>query len=409
MTDTTGEKKVPNIRFKGFTDAWEQRKLKKIAIINPKDSLPAKFNYVDLESVVGTNLEKYQLLTKTNAPSRAQRVAEYNDIFYQTVRPYQRNNFLFQVENSEYPFVFSTGYAQIRTNINASFLFTKLQTNNFVNTVLARCTGTSYPAINSNDLGKILIYYPSCMMEQDNIGKLFQTIDNLLTLYQRKLDLLKQLKRGMLQKLFADNDSKQPELRFDEFNEDWEQRKLKELSDRVMRKNTHLSSLLPLTISAQDGLVDQTTYFHKQVASKQLANYILVKNGEFAYNKSYSVGYPYGAIKRLNKYDNGVLSTLYIVFKPKNVNSDFLEHYYESSKWYKEIYRNAAEGARNHGLLNISATDFFGSHLLIPKDSEEQEKISKLLNLIDNVLALYQSKIDTLTNLKKFLLQQIFI
>ena len=245
--------------------------------------------------------------------------------------------------------------------------------------------------------------------EQKKISSIVFKLDRLISLYQRKYELLNQLKQGLLQKLFPDTESRQPELRFNGFNEEWKQHKLKELSDRVMRKNTNLSSSLPLTISAQDGLVDQTTYFHKQVASKQLANYILVLNGEFAYNKSYSVGYPYGAVKRLDKYNKGVLSTLYIVFKPKNVNSDFLAHYYDSSKWYKEIYRNAAEGARNHGLLNISSADFFNSILLTPKDYVEQQKIANLLNSLNKVISLQNNKIDMLTNLKKFLLQQMFI
>ena len=198
-----------------------------------------------------------------------------------------------------------------------------------------------------------------------------------------------------------------PNLRFKGFTDDWEQRKLRDISTRVLRKNKDLQSTLPLTISAQDGLVDQTTFFHKQVASKQLSNYILLFKGEFAYNKSYSEGYPFGAIKRLNKYSKGVLSTLYIVFKPKNVNSDFLEHYYDTSKWYREIYRNAAEGARNHGLLNISAKDFFGTMLYMPQKNE-QALIANVLDHLDSLITLQQRKLDLLKQLKKGFLQKMF-
>ncbi len=205
----------------------------------------------------------------------------------------------------------------------------------------------------------------------------------------------------------ADIKRKVPNLRFKGFTDDWEQRKLRDISTRVLRKNKDLQSTLPLTISAQDGLVDQTTFFHKQVASKQLSNYILLFKGEFAYNKSYSEGYPFGAIKRLNKYSKGVLSTLYIVFKPKNVNSDFLEHYYDTSKWYREIYRNAAEGARNHGLLNISAKDFFGTMLYMPQKNE-QALIANVLDHLDSLIALQQRKLALLKQLKKGLLQKMF-
>lgn len=182
-----------------------------------------------------------------------------------------------------------------------------------------------------------------------------------------------------------------------------------EISERILRKNSDLQSLLPLTISAQDGLVDQTIYFNKQVASKQLKNYLLLYNGDFAYNKSYSVGYPYGAIKRLDKYKQGVLSTLYIAFKPTNINSDFLQHYYDTDKWYREIYRNAAEGARNHGLLNISANDFFNSKLITPSDNDEQLKIAKIINVFNRLITLQQRKLEQLKQLKKAMLQQLFV
>lgn len=182
-----------------------------------------------------------------------------------------------------------------------------------------------------------------------------------------------------------------------------------EISERILRKNSDLQSLLPLTISAQDGLVDQTIYFNKQVASKQLKNYLLLYNGDFAYNKSYSVGYPYGAIKRLDKYKQGVLSTLYIAFKPTNINSDFLQHYYDTDKWYREIYRNAAEGARNHGLLNISANDFFNSKLITPSDNDEQLKIAKIINVFNRLITLQQRKLKQLKRLKTAMLQQLFV
>ena len=120
---------------------------------------------------------------------------------------------------------------------------------------------------------------------------------------------------------------KKPRIRFKGFTEAWEQRKLGELVERVIRKNTNNESTLPLTISAQYGLVDQITYFNNRVASRDVSNYFLVLNGEFAYNKSTSDGYPFGAVKRLDLYEKGVLSTLYIVFAPKStqkINSDFL-------------------------------------------------------------------------------------
>ena len=169
----------------------------------------------------------------------------------------------------------------------------------------------------------------------------------------------------------------------------WEQRKLSEVTKRVTRKNKDLESTLPLTISAQDGLIDQNEFFNKTVASRDVSGYYLVKNGEFAYNKSYSNGYPWGAIKRLDRYDMGVLSTLYIVFKPTDIDSDFLVKYYDTTYWYREVSKHSAEGARNHGLLNISASDFFETELIVPK-KEEQQKVGTFFKTLDDIITLHQ-------------------
>src|SRR5699024_2302973 len=201
---------------------------------------------------------------------------------------------------------------------------------------------------------------------------------------------------------------KVPELRFKGFTDDWELRKLSSIAERVTRKNKNNESTLPLTISAQDGLVDQNDYFNKQVASRDVTGYFLVKNGEFAYNKSYSNGYPWGAIKRLDKYEMGVLSTLYIVFKPTAINSQFLVSYYETTRWYREVSKNAAEGARNHGLLNISPNDFFNTLLTIPKSAEEQQQIGSFFKQLDETIALHQRKLDLLKEQKKGFLQKMF-
>ena len=192
--------KIPEIRFKGFTDDWEQRKLGELADFNPKSSLPDAFEYVDLESVVGTEIINHKTESKQSAPSRAQRLAKAGDVFYQTVRPYQRNNCLFK--GAETSYVFSTGYAQLRSYGDSYFLLTMLQNDGFVNEVLERCTGTSYPAINSNILAEINVNCPTNIQEQKYIGMYFSNLDNLITLHQRKLEKLQNLKKAMLEKMF---------------------------------------------------------------------------------------------------------------------------------------------------------------------------------------------------------------
>ena len=184
---------------------------------------------------------------------------------------------------------------------------------------------------------------------------------------------------------------------------------MSQITARVTRKNGGQSDL-PLTISAQDGLVDQRKYFNRQVASRDMSNYYLIKKGEFAYNKSYSEGYPFGAVKRLDYYDIGALSTLYILFEitDKNISSDFIVSYYMTHLWYKEISKRAAEGARNHGLLNISTEDFFDSELNIPNSIEEQVKIGNFIKQFDKFITLHQRKLEHLNLKKKALLQKLF-
>ena len=194
------EKKTPAIRFQGFTDEWEQRKLEDLAEVNPKSVIPEKFEYVDLESVVGTEIIAHRTETRDSAPSRAQRLAKKGDVFYQTVRPYQKNNCLFEVAERSY--VFSTGYAQLRSHGDSYFLLTMLQREDFVNNVLDRCTGTSYPAINANVLADLTVSYPVDIQEQIKIGQYFKRLDYLIALHQRKLTKLQLLKKSMLTKMF---------------------------------------------------------------------------------------------------------------------------------------------------------------------------------------------------------------
>ncbi|RHX66339.1 restriction endonuclease subunit S [Lactobacillus delbrueckii] len=168
-------------------------------------------------------------------------------------------------------------------------------------------------------------------------------------------------------------------------------------------------SELPLTISAQDGLISQDEFFNKKVASKDLSSYLLLHHGDFAYNKSYSNGYPFGTIKRLEKYPQGVVSSLYIAFKPNSsISSDFMAQYYESNNWHKEIYKCATEGARNHGLLNVPPSDFFATNLNIPITKSEQLKIGRLLNAVDQTITLHEEKKRQLERLKSALLQKMF-
>ena len=201
---------------------------------------------------------------------------------------------------------------------------------------------------------------------------------------------------------------KRPKLRFPGFDEPWKAEKLSDFADRVTRKNTNNETSLPLTISSKDGLVDQISYFNKTVASKDMSGYYLLKNGEYAYNKSYSVGYDFGSVKRLDRYDMGALSTLYICFALKKHDSDFIKAYFDSLKWYREIYMISAEGARNHGLLNVPTDEFFDAKHYIPQDLAEQRKIANFMNALERRIEAQQSLVDNLKKYKRGVFEAVF-
>ena len=202
---------------------------------------------------------------------------------------------------------------------------------------------------------------------------------------------------------------KRPKLRFPGFDEPWKAEMLSDFSERVTRKNTKNETNLPLTISSKDGLVDQINYFNKMVASKDISSYYLLKEGEYAYNKSYSVGYDFGSIKRLDRYPMGALSTLYICFALKRHNSDFIRAYFDSLKWYREIYMISAEGARNHGLLNVPTEDFFQTIHYLPQDTREQRKIASFIITLDRRIDAQQSLVKSLKKYKRGLHKLVFI
>ena len=175
-----------------------------------------------------------------------------------------------------------------------------------------------------------------------------------------------------------------------------------------MRKNKNNETDLPLTISSKDGLVDQISFFNKTVASKDMSGYYLLMNGEYAYNKSYSVGYDFGSIKRLERYPMGALSTLYICFALKKHNSDFIKTYFDSLKWYKEIYMISAEGARNHGLLNVPTDEFFDTYHYLTENEKEQEKIATLIDLVEHRIQKQQDLLENLKKYKRGVIRKIF-
>ena len=279
----------------------------------------------------------------------------------------------------------------------------------FYNRVKRMSAKNSVDSVRMEMIADMPLYLPS-VGEQHKIGKLLALLDERISTQNKIIEDLKKLKSAIAETLFCTPKESMPAKRVSPYNKEWKLIKLSDICQRVQTKNTGNQCRQVLTIAAQHGLVNQEDFFNKTVASENLEGYYLLQKGDFAYNKSYSGGYTWGAIKRLEWYDKGVLSPLYICFRPDSskVNADFLAHYFESKKWHKGIADIAGEGARNHGLLNISVIDFFNTIHRIP-DLDEQKDIARILNSLSSKLSCEQRVIQNLTMQRSYLLHKMFI
>ena len=405
----TKKSSTPAIRFKGFTDTWEQRKLGELAVFNPKEEIPDVFEYVDLESVVGTEMLSHRTEEKATAPSRAQRLAHTGDLFYQTVRPYQKNNYLFEKPDKHY--VFSTGYAQLRPFIDGYFLLGLVQNGQFVKTVLDNCTGTSYPAINANDLAEIEVFSPKDEQEHHQIGTYFRNLDNLITLHQRKYDKLTNVKKSMLEKMFPKNGSSVPEIRFKGFSDAWEQRELWELTIWDKKFNEVEAEKQPKIIKYPYVLADVFSKIEDASGDVRLlstGNYIGYTTDEKA-GKNLCVGevvaIPWGGVPNI-KYYKGKFVTADNRIATSNdtetLGNRFLSLYLEHNlAFLQSIYRGAS-------IKHPSMNDVLSMQISIPHIQEQREIENWFANL-DNLITLHQRELEKLKNLKKACLEKMFV
>ena len=403
----TEQAKVPAIRFAGFTDPWEQRKFSDMYEVNNERNTDCELGYDRTLSIATMTFNGGNGAADDSLNSY--KVIRVGDIAFEghanKVHAYGRF-----VLNDAGDGLMSPRFSCLRPIVEQRYSFWKyyIPHEETMRPILVKATksGTMMNELVPDDLMRESILAP-CLAEQEAIGDCLSQLDSLITLHQRKYDKLVVFKKSMLEKMFPKDGESVPAIRFAGFTDPWEQRKLEDIANRVTRKNEGESDL-PLTISSQYGLVDQRTFFNNQVASKDMSGYYLLRKGEFAYNKSTSGDSPWGAVKRLVRYEKGCVSTLYICFGLDGADPDFLVTYYETDRWYKAVQMIAAEGARNHGLLNIAPNDFFDTALILPPSREEQELIGLFFARLDNLITLHQRKLELLQNIKKSLLDKMF-
>lgn len=280
----------------------------------------------------------------------------------------------------------------------------------FHNQLLPHIQGTKISSISRRAINTTSVLYPDDKGEQISLPSFFTSLDAQISASTSRLASLKQVKAASLQAMFPQEGETVPKVRFKGFEGEWKKVKLNTFAKRIMRKNSNLESSLALTIASAYGLVSQAEYFNNLVVGSNIQNYYLLKKGEFAYNKSYSNGYPFGSVKRLDRYEQGILSTLYIVFSIDNfVSSDYITHFFDTTLWHKEIAERAEEGARNHGLLNIATRDFFDIYIWMPDSVKEQQSIASFFTSLDRQIALHTQRLEKLKQIKAACLDKMFV
>ena len=409
------KRNVPKLRFPGFTDPWEQRKLGELCSFAKgrgyskmdicETGMPLIL-YGRLYTQYQTRIEEVDTFAADKGGSL---LSSGNEVIVPASGETAEDIAI--ASSVRRPGIIFGGDLNVLTPegaLDPDYVALGITYGSAHGDLAKRAQGKSVVHVHNADIAMTELAYPG-IDEQRAISSFVLSLDSLITLHQRKLDHAKELKKGLLQKMFPKEGASVPELRFPGFTDPWEQRRLGEIAHRVIRKNEEGVSDLPLTISAQLGLVDQRDFFSSQVASRDLRGYYLLKKGEFAYNKSTSGDSPWGAVKRLTRYEKGCLSTLYICFGLDEGDPAFLVTYYETNRWHKGIRMIAAEGARNHGLLNIAPIDFFEIKLTLPSEIEEQSRIGLFFQKLDSLITLHQRQLDHIKELKKGLLQQMFV
>ena len=409
---------VPAIRFKNFDDEWIKRKLNQFAIFNPKAMLPDKFEYVDLESVVGTEMLMHRTEFKGTAPSRAQRVAINGDVFFQTVRPYQKNNYLYMGVNGD--FVFSTGYAQMRPIVNSHFLLGFIQNKNFLKKVLEKCTGTGYPSISSTDLSQIESYIPENLDEQKRIGSFFYELDHLITLQQRKLAKLKNVKEALLEKMFPQSGESEPQIRFAGFSGAWEQRKLGEIFEYLWNnslsradlsfekksiKNIHYGDVLIKFPEILDLKKEEVPYISKNKLN--ISNTFLLQDGDIVIADAAEDETVGKCCELKNVSDCKVVSGLHTIpCRPKVLfGTGFLGFYLNSSAYHNQLLP-LIQGSK---ISSISKSTLQNTPIKYPRSIDEQRQIGTYFSNFNSTITFQQQKIEKLQNFKKACLEKMFV
>lgn len=399
---------VPPLRFPEFTDEWGKYMLSDVcSFFSGGTPSSSKKEYYDGSIPFirsgELHMNKTELfITEEGLNNSAAKMVEIGDLLLALYGATSGDIAISQIKGA-----INQAILCIRTTQNKKFIESvwKKHVEKLLQTYLQGGQGNL-----SADIVKNISFYFANSSEQMKLAKFISLLDERIATQNKIIEDLKLLRDAISDAMFCSPKQSAPRKRIKGFYTDWQKVHLNDICSRVTQKNTNGRCDLVLTIAAQYGLVSQLDFFNKSVASENLEGYYLLQKGDFAYNKSYSSEYTCGAVKRLERYEEGVLSPLYICFRPapSKVDSDYLTYYFESTKWHREIMDISVEGARNHGLLNISVVDYFNTIHRIPK-MDEQKYIANVIKTIIRKMSSEQTILDCYVKQRTFLLQQMFI
>ena len=410
-------KLVPDLRFPEFEGEWNEKNLYEVSEVNPSsNSLPNEFVYIDLESVDSGNLLKKRIIFLDNAPSRAQRLLKQGDTIFQMVRPYQRNNYFFNpTDNLKY--VASTGYAQLRAFQSKRYLFQYIHNNDFVNRVLAKSTGSNYPAINSRDLAKIKVVIPKAPKEQQKIAATLTSLDHLIAAENENLEALQAHKKGLLQQLFPAKGEKVPKLRFGEFSGDWEETTLGEVCNYfkgfAFKSKDYTTSgrrVVRVSDMGYDYIKDVANAIFIREEDIELYDKWLLQKNDLIITTVGSKPPVYASLVGRSiivnkKNENSLLNQNAVCIRANsNIEQSFLNTLFKR-KDYISFVESIIRGNANQG--SIALVDLFKYPICKPSPNE-QSKIATCLSSLDEWIATQSEKIAALKEHKKGLMQQMF-
>lgn len=412
------DKKRPKLRFPGFTDDWEQRRLRELTdriIVGLATSVTPYYRETGTPLLRNMNIKENYLddsdilyLDNEYANSNTGKMIHENDVL--TVHT-GSNIGLTCIAPKKYDgsLSFTTLITTpTKEKLDSLFLMQYMNCNIGKKSIDALITAGGKPNLNSGDLEKLEVSYPK-VDEQKKIGTYFSNLDNLITLHQRKCDQLELLKKGLMQKLFSQ------EVRFkaddgSEFPE-WEKKKIGDIFSKVKDKNKDGQTQNVITNSAEFGLINQRDFFDKNIAvDGKTENYTVIKTGDFVYNPRKSKQAPYGPFNCYRLKEDGIVSPLYTCLRPKvNADDEYLHWYFQSGSWYRFIYENGAQNGARHDRVGMTDSLMQEIPVYLPQAVEEQQKIADCLSSLDEVIEKQKATLAAWKELKKGLLQQMFV